>query len=88
MRQPTLANMAPGGKTPMIPRSELQEMGFRLVSYHPLLFTAVHAMRDALSALLADDESKAPPAVNFDDIKTIVGLPEYQKLELRYALSG
>jgi 2-methylisocitrate lyase-like PEP mutase family enzyme len=88
MRQPTLANMAPGGKTPMVSRAELLTMGFRLVSYHPLLFTAVRAMQDALSALLADDDSKAPPAVNFDDIKDIVGLPEYQKLELRYALSS
>ena len=66
MRQPTLANMAPGGKTPMVPRAELQDMGFRLVSYHPLLFTAVRTMQDALAALLADDKSKAPPAVSFD----------------------
>jgi len=85
MRQPTLANMAPGGKTPMVPRAELQEMGFRLVSYHPLLFTAVRAMQDALGALLVDDDAKAPPAVSFDDIKNVVGLPSYQKLELRYA---
>jgi 2-methylisocitrate lyase-like PEP mutase family enzyme len=85
MRQPTMANMAPGGKTPMIPRARLQELGVRLVSYHPLLFSAVHAMQASLAALADDDDAKAPAAVSMDAIKTIVGLPEYQRLEARYA---
>ena len=88
MRQPIMANMAPGGKTPMIARNELREMGVRLVSYHPLLFTAVRSMQDALVALAADDNSKAPPTVPFDAIKAIAGLPEYQSLEARYASLG
>jgi len=84
MRQPTMANLAPGTKTPMIPRVALHEMGIRLVTYHPLLFSATRAMQDALKALLADDDASAPPVVGFDEIKEIVGLPEYNELERRY----
>lgn len=84
MRQPTMANLAPGTKTPMIPRARLREIGIRLVAYHPLLFSATRAMQDALKALIADDDTAAPPAVGFDEIKEIVGLPEYNALERRY----
>jgi 2-methylisocitrate lyase-like PEP mutase family enzyme len=84
MRQPTMANLAHGTKTPMIPRATLREMGIRLVAYHPLLFSATRAMQDALAALIADDEASAPPAVGFDEIKQVVGLPEYTALEQRY----
>lgn len=84
MRQPTMANLAHGTKTPMIPRATLREMGIRLVTYHPLLFSATRAMQDALAALMADDEASAPPAVGFDEIKQVVGLPEYTALEQRY----
>ena len=87
MRQPTMANLAPGIKTPMIPRATLHDMGIRLVSYHPLLFSATRAMQDALQALLADDDAAAPPVVSFDEIKEIVGLPEYNDMEQRYATS-
>lgn len=85
MRQPTMANLVEGGKTPMLSRAELKSTGIRLASYHPLLPAAVRAMQDALTALREDDATKAPPAVSFDAIKTIVGLPEYQAMEARYA---
>ncbi|MCW5772765.1 MAG: isocitrate lyase/PEP mutase family protein [Rhodospirillaceae bacterium] len=85
MRQPTMANMAPGSKTPMVPRAELAAMGIRLIAYHPLLFSAVKAMADALAALRADDAAKAPPVVGFDAVKGIVGLPDYEKMQARYA---
>ena len=85
MRQPTMANLVAGGKTPMLSRAELRETGVRLVSYHPLLPAAVKAMQDALAALAEDDAGKAPPSVGFDAIKSIVGLPEYTALERRYA---
>jgi len=84
MRKPTVANLAPGGKTPMVPRARLREMGIRMACYHPLLFSAVRAMQDALAALRRDDAAKAPATVGFDDIKRIVGLPEYTELETRY----
>jgi 2-methylisocitrate lyase-like PEP mutase family enzyme len=88
MRRPTMANLSPGTKTPMIPRARLREMGVRLVAYHPLLFSATRAMQDALKALMADDDAAAPPAIGFDEIKRIVGLPEYNDLELRYSTSS
>ncbi len=88
MRQPTMANMAPGGKTPMVSRAELRDMGIKLVSYHPLLFTAVRAMQDALAALAADDDSKAPPTLPFDAIKALAGLAEYHHFETKYSKLG
>jgi 2-methylisocitrate lyase-like PEP mutase family enzyme len=88
MRQPTMANLSPGTKTPMVSRATLKDMGIRMAAYHPLLFSAVRAMQDALKALVADDQANAPPAVGFDAIKEIVGLPEYNDLEIRYAAAG
>ena len=88
MRQPTMANLAPGGKTPMLSRAELGAIGVRLVSYHPLLPAAVKAMEDALAALAADDEARMPAMVSLDRVKEIVGLPAYQALEARYGTSA
>src|SRR5580698_3035737 len=42
VRVPTLANMLPGGKTPNLPASELQSMGFAAVIF-PNLFTYAYA---------------------------------------------
>ncbi len=82
MKVPTMANMVAGGKTPILSRSALQSMGIKMAVYHPLLFSAVHAMNDALDALKADRMPTA--AASFDDVKNLVGVPEYSELALRY----
>jgi 2-methylisocitrate lyase-like PEP mutase family enzyme len=78
----TWANMMP--KTPAISRAKLRRMGFKVVTYNVLLPAAIYAMRDTLSALKADDMSRAPPQASFDEMTGLVGLPEYNALEERY----
>ena len=79
-----LANMLEGGATPVVPDSELEEMGFKLVA-HPfaLLGPSILAMKRALSAL---KEGRAPEeAISFDDLKEDVGFSDYYREEERYA---
>ena len=53
-----VANMIEGGKTPLLSREVLGEMGFQLILY-PLtgLFGAARAMRDLCARLMADGTS-------------------------------
>lgn len=85
MRQPTMANIVEGGKTPMIPLQVLQEIGVKLAVYHPMLFSAIHAMQDALAALRSGTPDQAPPITSFAEFKRIVGLPAYDEMSARYA---
>ncbi len=49
-----MANMIPGGKTPVLPAEELEQMGFRLVSLALCdIFAAAAALRDAYGRLAA-----------------------------------
>ena len=85
MRQPTMANIVEGGKTPMVSPRALEEMGVKLAIYHPLLFSATRAMQDALSALRSGKSEGAPPVASFNELKRIVGLPEYEKMVAAFA---
>jgi 2-methylisocitrate lyase-like PEP mutase family enzyme len=80
--QPTWANMMP--KTPVKSRAELKAMGFRIVTYNVLLHAAIRAMEQTLAALKADDMAKAPPLASFDEVTSLVGLPQYLAMEQRY----
>lgn len=84
-RKPATANMVEGGKTPMLAPRVLAQMGVRLAIYHPLLFSSVHAMRQAARALRRMNAEEAPPMATMDQVKQLVGMPEYSELEQRYA---
>ena len=82
-----VANMVETGRTPLLTGAELADLGFRLV-VSPLtaLFAYVKAARDALAVLhdrgsLRDDLGRL---VAFDELTTLVGLPEVLDVEQRY----
>jgi len=81
---PTWANMMP--KTPLLTRDELAELGFKVVTYNVALAAAVHAMREALAAIAADDLDGLPPHASFEELASLVGLTEFMSLESRYEL--
>ena len=85
MRQPVMANIVEGGKTPCLNPDELRAMGVRLAVYHPMIFAAIKAMQDSLVALRDGGGLTAPPVASFDEFKRIVGLPEYDRQSARYA---
>jgi len=83
-KTPTWANMM--SKTPLVTRTELADMGFKVVTYNVLLATAVHALREALTAIAEDDMTRLPPSASLDDVAHVVGLPAFMATESRYAL--
>lgn len=85
MEAATWANMMP--KTPVVDRKVLKEMGFRIVTYNTLLAASIKAQQQALEAMVAGDASKAPPEVNFNEMLSVVGLPQFTEMEMRYKLA-
>lgn len=79
---PKMANMIEHGKTPVLPPAELAAIGYKIAVY-PLtqLSVAIKAMRAALQAIKAGTK---PEVMDFEDLKTVVGFPEYYAAEDRY----
>jgi len=88
MRVPCMANMVHGGKTPILPPAQLENVGFKLAAYPlVLLSAAIAAMQDALAALRPGTSAAPPAGVPFQDLQQIVGFPDYWKRETRYGVS-
>jgi 2-methylisocitrate lyase-like PEP mutase family enzyme len=81
--RPTLANLVPGGKTPLLSRSTLDKMGFKLAVYHPLLFAVIGAMQSALQAMATAELPDTPP-VTFEQLKSVLGLEEFETFARRF----
>jgi 2-methylisocitrate lyase-like PEP mutase family enzyme len=83
-----VANMVEAGRTPLLTPAELAARGFRLV-VTPVgpLFAAARALREAYGLLHRDGSLRdhLDRLVGFDEFTAIVGLPEIQALEQRYA---
>jgi 2-methylisocitrate lyase-like PEP mutase family enzyme len=80
-----MANLVPGGKTPVLPPDALRAMGFAFAIYHQPLFGAVEAMQRAMTALAAGDPAGIPIAP-FADVKRIAGAEDYDATAVRYRL--
>ena len=83
---PKMANMLEGGgSTPICTPRELEDMGFKVVAYPlSLLATSARAMERTLREIRNDgypDERSMP---TFEELKRIVGFPEYYVDEARY----
>jgi 2-methylisocitrate lyase-like PEP mutase family enzyme len=85
MTKPCLANMVPGGKTPVLPPAQLQEIGYKLALYPVMLMSAaIAAMQASLAALQPGAKNAQPPAISFADLQKVVGFPAYWDREERY----
>jgi 2-methylisocitrate lyase-like PEP mutase family enzyme len=83
--KPCMANMVPGGKTPVLPPERLQQAGYKLALYPVMLMSsAIAAMQGTLAALRPGSKAPPPPAVSFTDLQGIVGFPDYWSRETRY----
>jgi 2-methylisocitrate lyase-like PEP mutase family enzyme len=81
---PKMANLIEGGKTPNLPPSRLEALGYKIAVYPlTLLNVSIHAMREALGSLLRSERPAA--AMDFEDLKKAVGFPSYYAEEARYA---
>jgi 2-methylisocitrate lyase-like PEP mutase family enzyme len=86
---PLMVNLVEGGRTPLVPVSELSQMGFSFVSFSgSMQKTAIAAMQPLVETLLRTGEVTDfyPDAmVSLDERSEILGLPGYFELEQRYA---
>jgi len=85
---PLLVNMFKGGKTPLLPVSRLQQMGYRIAIYpSETQRAAIHSMRQALDLLKREGSTEAMDSAltTFKERDRIVGLDEWQKLERRFS---
>ena len=87
VKAPTLANMIPGGHTPILPAKELQAMGFAAVAW-PNAFTYAYAKT---ATELAAELLRTGTTAGFDDrmiefekFNDLVGLPVIRDAEKRY----
>jgi 2,3-dimethylmalate lyase len=84
---PSLANMIPGGKTPILPASELQSMGFAAVVF-PNVFTYAYAkLATDIATELLRTGTTAPfhdQMIEFEEFNDLVGLPGIRQAEKRY----
>ena len=88
--RPTLYNMAMSGKTPVLPASEIEALGFGVVIYPGLsLSAAIPAIRRALAELRETGgiEASSADMASFRDFFELMGLKAVQCLESRYAVS-
>src|SRR5262245_21489735 len=66
MDKPCMANLVPGGKTPVLPPARLQEIGYKLALYPVwLLSSAIAAMQATLAALRPESGTPHPPSISF-----------------------
>lgn len=80
---PKMANLIEFGKTPNLPRDQLEAIGYKIAVYPlTLLNASILAMQTCLEELRQGRQPKN--ILNFEDLKSAVGFPEYYKDERRY----
>ncbi|RWR71992.1 2,3-dimethylmalate lyase [Cinnamomum micranthum f. kanehirae] len=87
---PKMANMLEGGgKTPILNPIELEEIGFRIVSYPlSLIGVSIRAMEDALLAIKGGRLPPPGSLPSFEEIKETLGFNTYYEEEMRYSTSA
>lgn len=83
-----VANMFSGGKTPLCSVKELEGFGYKIALWvTDALWAAARAVKEVLETL-RDEGTTArvhDRLMGFDEYFDLVGLPEHQRLEARYA---
>lgn len=84
---PLMVNMFKGGKTPLLPVSALERIGYRIAIFpSETQRAAIHAMRKALELLKREGSTEAMDRelTTFKERDKIVGLDDWQELERRF----
>jgi 2,3-dimethylmalate lyase len=85
--KPIVANMIEGGKTPVLPKQELADMGFQLILY-PLagLFASAKALHDIYKKLMDDQTTLGAEGglMQFGAFNELIGVEEKYRLAERF----
>jgi 2-methylisocitrate lyase-like PEP mutase family enzyme len=85
---PMMANMADGGKTPILPAATLKEIGYAFAIYPSMTsLVAAAAMEAALRKLKDEGLSQSPelPMFDFTEFCKLIGFQEVWDFEKRWA---
>ena len=86
-----VANMVEGGRTPVLPRRTLQELGFAVALYaNATMRGSVVGMREVLAHLdkHGDTLEAGRLMISWEDRQSLVRKPEFDELEERYAATA
>ncbi|KAJ6806301.1 uncharacterized protein M6B38_175870 [Iris pallida] len=85
---PKMANMLEGGgKTPIMNPIELEEVGFKIVSYPlSLIGVSIRAMEDALAAIKGGRVPPPGSLPSFEEMNNTLGFNDYYEEEKRYSI--
>jgi len=84
---PLMANMIPGGRTPLLSARELQEMGYSVVAYPTsCTYVIARAVKDFFNELQRTGSTVGLEGdmMSFDEFNSLVGLDEIREKERRY----
>jgi 2-methylisocitrate lyase-like PEP mutase family enzyme len=82
-----MVNMFKGGKTPLLPASRLEAIGYRVAIFpSDTQRAAIYAMKETLAVLKRDGSTAAidDRLTTFQERDWLVGLGEWEKLEERH----
>jgi methylisocitrate lyase len=86
---PVVANMIEKGKTPVLPKEKLAELGFHLILY-PLagLFAAARGLAAVYEKIRSDNTTLGAESqlMAFDDFNNLIGVEEKYKVAERYGV--
>lgn len=85
--KPVLVNNVEGGRTPILPKSRLEQLGFKLAIYPASGFLAMgHALQQAYTALQKDDTLTALQGqlFEFEDFNKLVGFEKVWEFDKKY----
>ena len=88
LKVPQLLNLVAGGLTPMLPREELEKMGYALVLYaNAALQAAVAGMQTVLGHLKAQGslDGVSDKLAGFAERQRLVNKPQFDALEKKYS---
>ena len=83
---PLLINLIEGGKTPSLPKEELESLGFRIILY-PLtsIFATAHSMRALASHIKSNSTTNGyKDMLSFHEFESVVDLQKYQELDAKF----
>ena len=89
LRAPLLYNVATSGKTPFLPKEEIERLGFKIIIYpNWVMLAAIRAASEVLATLKATGSiaSIASGVPSFKEFFDLLGMPEVQELEARYGV--
>lgn len=84
IKAPLLANMVEHGKTPLLTKAELEQIGYKIAIYPTTaLYAATKQIMDVMSILLQQETNAAcmPYTVDFPTFYDMIGVPQARQLE-------